>query len=154
MIGKVLRERGERLRAYVEQAKGVSADWDGCSTFPAQWVADETGAEFDMPVYRSEAEGRALLEREGGLVAIWDRIARQAGLRPIYGEMPSVGDVGIIETGRGHVGGIFTHAGGICVRTRYGVTVIGVVGRSFPRRQPDGTWCQVPVVVKAWALDA
>ncbi|WP_011580573.1 MULTISPECIES: DUF6950 family protein [Chelativorans] len=154
MIDRVLRERGERLRAYVDAVKGKPMTWgvDDCSLWPAQWFANETGREFDWPLYSSEAEAHRIIDAEGGLVSVWNRIARQAGVMPRYGEMPVVGDVGIIETTRGRVGGIFTFGGGMCVRTLDGAAAIGVVGRAFPVRNADGTWERRPVVVKVWAL--
>lgn len=149
------RERGERLRAYVEAVKGKPMQWgvDDCSLWVAQWVADETGRTFDWPVYSTEEEARQIIDAHSGLVHVWDAVAKEAGMTPFFGEAPSVGDVGIIETRRGQVGGIFTHGGGICVRTVDGVAVLGVVGRSFPVRSENGEWERRPVVVKVWALN-
>ena len=154
MITKAEKERGERLRAYVQEIRGKPAQWgvDDCSLWVAQWVANETSREFDWPDYSSEEEARRIIDEAGGLVNVWDRVTREAGLMPIHVDKPTIGDVGIIETSKGHVGGIFTFGGGICVRTLDGAAVLGAVGRSFPVRKGDGTWERRPVVVKAWAL--
>lgn len=146
------RERGERLRAFVAGVQGKDASWDECSTWPAQWVADEIGRAFDWPDYGSEEEGRAIVEAAGGLAGLWGQVARQIGLHEISVDRPSLGDVGIIETTRwGQVGGIFCWGGGIFVRSQVGASAIGVVGRTFPFRVEGGVEHR-NVVVKAWQV--
>src|SRR5690606_1964108 len=99
-------EREDRLRAYVEAAKGRPMQWgyDDCSPWAAQWVADITGKEISWPVYSTEDEARRIIEEGGGLPAIWKRMAREIALEEVIGEAPRLGDVGIIESSRGQVG--------------------------------------------------
>lgn len=152
MTREALHARGERLRAFVAAVHGVQADWDGCSTWPAAWVAAETGREVEWPSYADEAEGRAVIERAGGLVALWTKYAARAGLERIHDGMPGVGDIGIIETSTVQVGGIFTFGGGICVRSRDGASITGVVGRSYAVRRANGVVDRIPLVAAAWRV--
>lgn len=148
------RLRGDRLRAYVEAAKGEAANVDACSTWSAQWVVNETGREFDWPMFSSRDDVATYVAAAGGLVAVWDRLSTVAGLAPCYGDEPQVGDVGIIETSANpsdRVGGIFASGGTFCWRAENGVRIIGVAGRSFPVRTASG-WERRPVVVKAWQV--
>lgn len=146
------RLRGERLRAFVEAAQGKPAGFDECSTWPAQWVANETGRAFDWPVFAARADMDTYIAEAGGLVAVWDRFARIVAVPERYvTDEAAVGDVGIIETSGGRVGGIFSHHGVFCWRAENGVNLIGVGGRSFPMRTVEG-WERRPVVVKAWQV--
>lgn len=122
------RERGKLLRDYVEAVKGKPITWsvDDCSPWVAQWVSNLTGKEFDWPVYSSRDEAEAIIAENGGLAVIWDRLAKEAGIQPRYDGPPEVGDVGIIDTTFGHVGGIFAFAGTFCWRAEKGARVIGV----------------------------
>lgn len=153
MTAEADRKRGERLRAFVDAAKGEPAGFDACSTWPAQWVANETGREFDWPAFADRAEMDAYVEAAGGLVGVWERFAAVIGVPQRYDiDAAGVGDVGIIETSDGRVvGGIFTFGGVFCWRSDLGVNMIGVAGRSFPVRTDDG-WQQRPVVVKVWQV--
>lgn len=147
------RLRGERLRAFVEAAKGVPASVDDCSAWPAQWVANEGGRDFDWPRFDDLAAMEAYVAEGGGLVAVWERFAPAAGIAERYMvDDTAVGDIGIIETRGGRVGGIFSHAGVFCWRTQSGVNLIGVGGRSFWERNAAGEWEQRPVVVKVWQV--
>jgi hypothetical protein len=137
---------GERLRAYVDAAEGKPATFDECSVWPAQWVVNERGAEFDWPDYADEAEMRALIEREGGLVKVWERVARRAGLEEIPdGVSPPLGSICVVETRRfGQIGCIMADGQVGCFRTRDaddetkgGVRMIGL------RRH---------TILKAWAV--
>lgn len=95
------RLRAERLKAYVQAATDQPATFDECSIWPAQWVVNERGVAFDWPVYADEAEMQALIAREGGLVAVWDRVASLAGLEPVPpGETPPLGSIGVFEINR------------------------------------------------------
>lgn len=140
--------RAARLEAYVEATKDVPVDWDGCSTWPAQWVADETGIAFEWPDYADEAEGRALIEREG-LVNIWERVARQAGMRRLRSEMPVLGDIGVIQTDtRGQVGGIFADGGVFCWRSLNGVRILSPKAYQL-EAGPEGPVFR-PIILGVW----
>ncbi len=152
MISPQQQARGERLLALAERLKGVPARFDECSTMAAQWVADETGKEFDWPVYSSEDAMRAMLTDTGGLVALWERTARQIGLAEIINDMPQIGDVGIIvDNHEVPVGGIFLHGGVILWRHAIGTRQIGVYGRTYPVRTAAGIERR-PLLLKAWRV--
>lgn len=121
------RERGERLRALVEELKGkpcVYGETD-CSIIPAQWVADITGKTFDWPEYSTREEAEAIIEKAGGLVEVWKPITRKLGLVERH-DTPEIGDIGIIDTSLGHVGGIWLHGQTFIWRAEEGVRVLGV----------------------------
>ncbi len=130
------RLRAARLKAYVQAATDQPATFDECSTWPAQWVVNERGVAFDWPVYADEAEMQAMLAREGGLVAVWDRVASLAGLVPVPpGETPPLGSIGVFKTDNhgGCIGGIFADGQVINFRVfnverphRTGVRAIGL----------------------------
>lgn len=146
------RERGERLRAFCAAVQGEPAVWGSsdCSTWPAQWVANETGREFDWPAYSSREEADAIIEREGGLVNVWERVAAQAGLIECDpDEVPPLGSVGIIETSHhgGQVGCIFAHGGIGCMRATVGHRAWGM--RPYTIRQGGVIF---RIIVKVWRL--
>lgn len=102
-------ERAARLKAFVEAMHEKPVTWgvDDCSTWPAQWVSDETGKELAWPAYGSKDEAVALIDRSGGLVTLWDQALRPAGIFERHDE-PQLGDVGVVQTAdMGEVGGIF-----------------------------------------------
>lgn len=149
------RERSERLRALAESLKGKTCAYgeDDCSLVPAQWVADITGKEFDWPVYSSREEAERIIEEAGGLVNVWSGIARKIGLEPVYlapGQVPAVGDVGIIETSQGPVGGIFLFGATFLWRAERGVRVIGV--RSHLLRREGDAVVRRPLILKVWRV--
>ncbi|WP_157014901.1 DUF6950 family protein [Mesorhizobium xinjiangense] len=121
------RERGERLRALVEHLKGKPVEYgvDDCSMLPAQWVADVTGREFDWPVYGSRDGAAAIIDAAGGLVNVWLPVVRSLGLIERF-DVPEIGDIGIIDTSHGHVGGIWLHGQTFLWRADQGVRVLGV----------------------------
>ena len=114
------RLRAERLRAYVGAAQGKPATFDECSVWPAQWVVNERGVEFDWPVYADEAEMRAMIDRDGGLVSVWERVARAAGREEIpVMESPPLGSIGVVMTRlHGQIGCIFADGQIGCFRTQ------------------------------------
>lgn len=157
MIGLITpaqRERGEKLRALSEQLKDKAVEWrvDDCSAMPAQWVSDQTGKEFDWPDYTTRDEAEDVIEREGGLIAIWERTARKIGLPEIINERPQIGDVGIIvDNNEVPVGGIFLHGGVIMWRAEVGTRQIAVYGRTYPARV-NGIILRKPLLLKAWRV--
>lgn len=120
-------ERGELLRVYVDAVKGKPIEWsvDDCSPWAAQWAANITGKEFDWPAYSSREEAIEVTARGGGLVRMWERTAAIAGLRERIAD-PVLGDVGIIDTSFGPVGGIFATGRTFCWRAERGVRVLAV----------------------------
>lgn len=149
-----LRERGQRLRAFVKAVEGQPANFDECSTWPARWVAEITGREFDWPCFPDEGAMREYLNAIGGLPNLWSGVASRLGIPEIGIDEPLIGDVGIIETQRsGLVGGIFGAGGAIFVRSSCGAAALGVVGRRVPFRV-DGGFEMRPVVVRAWRITA
>lgn len=133
--------RAERLKAAVIALADVPVEWgvSDCSTWPAQWVADITGREFDWPAYSGQAEAEAMIARAGGLLPLWENVAQAAGLVRRHDFMPALGDVGIIRTrGYGEVGGVFADGGVLCWRASWGVHLIA------PRRQTVVAIWEVP----------
>lgn len=148
-------ERGEALKALVEDLKGKPCVYgqDDCSLICAQWIADVTGRSFDWPVYSSREDAERIIEEAGGLVAVWTPIAWQLGLeeRHLYpGEAPEIGDVGIIETSQGPVGGIFLTNGTFLWRAERGVRMVGV--RTHVTRREGDTTYRKPIILKVWAV--
>ena len=121
------RRRGEMLGALVEGLKGKPCTYgvDDCSMLPAQWVADVTGREIDWPAYASREEAERMIDAAGGLVNVWLPVVRSLGLVERF-DVPEIGDIGIIETSQGHVGGIWLHARTFIWRAEMGVRVLGV----------------------------
>lgn len=121
-------ERAERLRAWVKRFEGVPVTFgsDDCSAWVARWVEDETGWAIPRPEYDSEDAAHALIASErGGLLRIWKTLARDAGLQRHYSDDPGdLGDVGLIDTSRGPVGGIWANNGVFCWRHERGVRMI------------------------------
>lgn len=100
--------RAARLQAFLARFEGVPVAWgqSDCSAAPALWWSEETGKEVELPAYSSRDEAHAIIKRMGGLDAVWDDIAAQAGAMERYGD-PEVGDVAIIDTRKyGLIGGI------------------------------------------------
>lgn len=127
MIPKAERERGDRLRAYCDGFAGKPIEWgvDDCSPFAAQWLANETGRHVPIPDYDSREGARAIIEAEGGLPAIWERMAAGAGLVECAELPPPVGSVGLIQTRlRGPVGGVFLFGGIFLWRHESGVRIM------------------------------
>ncbi|WP_146149162.1 hypothetical protein [Nitratireductor sp. StC3] len=145
------RDRLERLRAMAERLKGKPCEWgvDDCSTMPAQWVAETTGKEFDWPAYSTKEEAIELTEAWGGLVNIWDHVARQIGLKAVFGE-PEPGDVGVIQSDQGPVGGIWLPNHVIMRRAEMGVRVHWV--RPYTVRSVDGEPTKIPLILKTWRV--
>lgn len=130
--------RVERLQVYIDAVKDTACEWgrDDCSMFAGRWIEREREIDLSLPRYRGEAEARAMIAREGGIVTIWDRIARESGI--LETSMPELGDVGLIETARfGPVGVIFTQDGMALWRAMRGLTVL----------QP-----RTRTIIKAWSV--
>jgi hypothetical protein len=127
-------DRAERLQAYIDTVKDTSCEWgrDDCSMFAGRWIEIEREIVLSLPRYRSEDEARAMIARDGGLLAIWDRIARVAGI--LETGAPDMGDVGLIETARfGPVGVIFAGSGMAFWRATQGLTVLQPRARTILR---------------------
>lgn len=112
--------RAERLDRFISAFQGVQLTWgvDDCSTWPAQWVKQETGRAIVLPAFSDRATAHQLIDAAGGLAKVWTAIADALGLQ-YRGDRPEVGDVGIISLPSwhrppnlplwkpAHVGGIF-----------------------------------------------
>lgn len=124
-------ERGVRLRALDVSLQGKPVEWgiDDCSLMAAQWVADETGLDVFWPDYHSKEEAETIIREYGGLVSVWDSLAASIGITPRYNGPPEIGDVGIIETSLGLVGGIWLHGSSFLWRSENGVRILGVRAR-------------------------
>lgn len=146
-----VRERGERLRAIAEELKGKPCQWgvDDCSMLPARWVSEVTGKTFDWPDYSSKEEAIEQIEAWGGLVNIWNHVAARLGLRLRVG-VPEIGDVGIIQTVQGPVGGIFLPGQVIMRRAEMGVRVHHVPNSTV--RRVDGEVQEIPLLIKVWQV--
>lgn len=120
-------DRGARLKAECARVDGVPVTWgvDDCSTWPAQWVASETGVELDWPSFDSEETAKSVIDGAGGLREAWQSVAHQAEL--IKTRDPEVGDVGIVEhPSIGQFGVIFLHGGAAVWRAGTGVRFLPV----------------------------
>lgn len=146
-----VRERGERLRVIAEELKGKPCEWgvDDCSMLPARWVSEMTGKTFDWPDYSSKEEAIEQIEAWGGLVNIWNHVAARLGLRLRVG-VPEIGDVGIIQTVQGPVGGIFLPGQVIMRRAEMGVRVHHVPNSTV--RRVDGEVQEIPLLIKVWQV--
>lgn len=151
LTAKEVRERGERLRAIAEELKGKSCVWgvDDCSMLPARWVSGVTGKTFDWPDYSTKEEAVEQIEAWGGLVNIWNHVAAQLGLKVRVG-VPEVGDVGIIQTAQGPVGGIFLPGQVVMRRAEMGVRVHHVPNSTV--RRIDGEVREIPLLLKVWQV--
>lgn len=124
-------------------ARAAAQPWgwgqDDCSTFPADWILDQSGrdpmAEW-RGAYDSESGADALIDEAGGLVQLFAR-----GIDPIWRRVdePSEGAVGVV-TLRGS-DGIEVDVGAIHT------------GRRWAVRSPRGLACfSQPLAVRAmWA---
>lgn len=151
LTAKEVRERGERLRALAEDLKGKPCEWgiDDCSMLPARWVSEATGKTFDWPDYSSKEEAVEQIEAWGGLINIWNHVAAHLGLRVRVG-VPEIGDVGIIQTVQGPVGGIFLPGQVILRRAEMGVRVHHVPSSTV--RRIDGEAREIPLLLKVWQV--
>lgn len=94
------------LAVYLDQVSARPFAWGrlDCAMFAGDWVTRITGAD---PIaefrgrYRTELGCARILKREGGLLALTERAALAAGLRPT--ETPTTGAVGVcrVLTSRG-----------------------------------------------------
>jgi hypothetical protein len=147
LTAKEVRERGDRLRAVAEELKGKPCEWgvDDCSMLPARWVSEATGKTFDWPDYSTKEEAHEQIEAWGGLVNIWNHVAAQLGLKMRVGG-PEIGDVGIIQTVHGPVGGIFLPGQVIMRRAEMGVRVHHVPSSTL--RRVDGEVLEIPLLLQ------
>lgn len=133
-----------KLIDYLRESAGrpFALGRNDCCLFIADWWRAVHGVD---PVaewrgtYRTEEDKRALLDREGGMVALISRIADRAGT--VETENPITGDFGLIKHGDTTVGAICTGTAGevLCWAVR---SETGVAFTSNPK------------VLKAWALNA
>lgn len=118
--------KAEALRSFVNRTQGVPVIWgeSDCSTWPAQWIIDQTGANVEWPEYSTREEAQQIIDAAGGLDAVWHEIATEAGLERVW-DAPILGDIGIIDTRLyGYVGGIFADGGAFCWRAEKGVLIM------------------------------
>lgn len=115
--------------AFANSFEDVPVTWgkDDCSMFAAQWAAERMGRDFLFDTYDSEDQARALIEREGGLVNVWQFAADSNGLCRVMDRVQA-GDVGVVNTfALGPVGCIFMKYGAVAVlRTDPGYRVLGI----------------------------
>lgn len=117
--------RAVRLQAHIDAVTAVPVVWglSDCSAWAGAWVESQLGRSLRLPRYRGEAEGRALIDAAGGLVALWDSVAARAGLRETGA--PALGDVGLVETSAFGPVGVIVAVGGLCaLRTPASVTYL------------------------------
>lgn len=122
-------EVNRAVLAYGARFVDVPVTWgrDDCSMFAAQWAADQIGRDLLFPSFDGEDEGRAMIARHGGLVGVWDEVARANGLSRVQGAIQS-GDVGVIHTfAHGDVGCIFLKYGAMAmIRADHGYGLLGI----------------------------
>lgn len=84
-----------------------------CSMTVANWVYRATGIDPGKSVrgrYRTERGWKRIVNREGGLVRVFERLAAEAGLVPT--SVPRPGDIGLVRLpGHGAHGAIRTPRG-------------------------------------------
>lgn len=123
------RWEGERTR-YGQQ---------DCALWPAAWVQEVTGVDGGAPWrgrYSTEDECLALLEREGGLLAVMSQGARLVGLQPHLGHaLPRRGDIGVVgvQVARGD-----PMVGAICLGLTW--AALSERGVRYIRARPVATW--------------
>lgn len=151
MTATEARKRGERLRAIAEELKGKPCAWgeDDCSMLPARWVSEITGKTFDWPDYSTKEEAVEQIEAWGGLENIWNHVAAQLGLKMRVG-VPEIGDVGIIQSVQGPVGGIFLPGQVIMRRAEMGVRIHHVPNHTV--RRINGEVREIPLLLKVWQV--
>jgi hypothetical protein len=151
LTAKEIRERGDRLRAMAEELKCKPCEWgvDDCSMLPARWVSEMTGKTFDWPDYSTKEEAHEQIEAWGGLVNIWNHIAAQLGLKVRVG-VPQIGDVGVIQTAQGPVGGIFLLGQTIMRRAEKGTRTHYVP--NITMRRVEGEVREIPLLIKVWQV--
>lgn len=119
-------ERRLILRTLAELLNGVQCEYgiNDCSMFPAQWVADITDKELNLPYYDTPESGKKIIDASGGLVNVWSNILEPAGFQQCH-NTPVFGDVGVIKTRAfDDVGVIFCDLGLALWRTPDGTTFI------------------------------
>ncbi|MBL4800168.1 MAG: hypothetical protein JKY50_22460 [Oleispira sp.] len=113
------------IEEYIRSYDNQPAIWgeSDCSSWAAKWYELATGNKPKLPTYTTRTEAHELIEKAGGLVALWDTALEGFGLER-YGE-PELGDVGVIITKRfGDIGGIFGERGLFFWRSENGVAVL------------------------------
>lgn len=113
----------ELLTAFLREAAGAPfayGSWD-CAMTVANWIRARTGADPAAEFrdrYSTVEAWQAIVECEGGLVPIFDRLWLAAGLVRVTD--PIVGDVGVVPRPVGCAGGI-RGASGWLVKTPSGL---------------------------------
>lgn len=116
---------GEALPEFLNElaaAPYVPGDWD-CAMATANWVRHVTGVDPAASIRRSYSDRKGwerLVESEGGLVPLMDRLAIASGLERVIG--PVAGDIGTVLV-RGVEGsaGAIRAARGWVVKTENGI---------------------------------
>jgi Domain of unknown function (DUF6950) len=114
--------RRKRLTEFSQRLDGEPFIYgeNDCSMFPAQWVADITGKELNLPFYDNREAAMDLITKAGGLVNVWSEILEPCGFQQRF-DVPDYGDIGVVETRKfGDVGVIFLDFGIACWRTESG----------------------------------
>lgn len=95
------------LGEYIRAAASLRHEWgvNDCCTFPAGWIERQTGRNPMMGAdYSNEAEAYAMIERAGGVVALWDEwLDGHAARAPV-----TAGAIGVVAFPFGTIGGIFS----------------------------------------------
>ena len=117
----------------------------------AMWMYDLTGGARIGKLHKrlSKEEAVEQIEAWGGLVNIWNHVAAHLGLKVRVG-LPEIGDVGIIQTVQGPVGGIFLPGQVIMRRAEMGVRVHHVPSSTV--RRIDGVPTGIPLLIKVWQV--
>jgi hypothetical protein len=103
----------ERLAAFIEQRRAIPFAWgtQDCMMFAADAVLMLCGVDV-MAQYRgayaTEAEGDALLDRDGGMETILATAAQAAGLAERAPKLAQRGDLVLVEHGNLLMAGIVT----------------------------------------------
>lgn len=117
------------LSVFLQAAQSAPFRFGGiggndCAMMVADWISEQRGvdlaAEF-RGTYASEAEFAALVGREGGLVPLFDRLARAVNI--VRTTAPALGDVGVVTRRIGVAGAIKCTGRKWAVRTPSGIAI-------------------------------
>lgn len=121
------------LRHYLSHAAKRGFKWGehDCILFSAGWVMNVSGRDPAQPwrgTYRNEAEGKALLERCGGMATCIAEALAHCGWREVVlgQEMTAPGDIVLVERvdwEGGQAAGIAVDRGRVALLTKLGLVV-------------------------------
>lgn len=106
-----MNELSEKLRTHIDAANERDMIWgvDDCTAWVAAWLETALDTSIERPRWTTREEAMQLIDAAGSLEALWSDVLCNAGLYET-GD-PQEGDVGLIRSSKGDVGGIFLYGG-------------------------------------------